>query len=102
MSRNAVILGGGQDKWGVREAHIMDLFQEAGKACLDDIPGLKPKDIDGLIVATSYAGRCSFQVNTAPVVAERLGLKPTSICTRCDTLCAGGSTAIILAKGLVE
>ena len=102
MSRNAVILGGGQCKWGVREAHIMDLFQEAGKACLDDIPGLKPLDIDGLIVATSYAGRCSFQVNTAPVVAERLGLKPTSICTRCDTLCAGGSTGIILAKGLVE
>jgi len=102
MSRNAVILGGGQSKWGVREAHLMDLFQEAGKACLDDVPGLKPLDIDGLIVATSYAGRCSFQVNTAPVVAERLGLKPTSICTRCDTLCAGGSTGIILAKGLVE
>ncbi|MFH0976935.1 MAG: thiolase family protein [Spirochaetota bacterium] len=102
MSRNAVILGGGQCKWGIREAHFVDMFQEAAKACLDDIPGLKPKDIDGLVVATSYAGRCSFQVNTAPVIAERLGLKPTSICTRCDTLCAGGSTAIILAKALVE
>jgi len=102
MSRNAVMLGGGQCKWGVREAHLVDLFQEAAKACLDDVPGLKPTDVDGLIVATSYAGRCSFQVNTAPVIAERLGLKPTSICTRCDTLCAGGSTGIILAKGLVE
>jgi len=102
MARRAVILAGGQCKWGVREAHLVDLFQEAAKACLDDIPALKPKDIDGLIVATSYAGRCSFQVNTAPVVAERCGLKPTSICTRCDTLCAGGSTGIILAKGLVE
>ena len=102
MSRRAVILGGGQSKWGVREAHFVDLFQEAAKACFDDIPGLKPKDVDGLLVATSYAGRCSFQVNTAPVIAERLGLKPTSICTRCDTLCAGGSTGIILAKGLVE
>ena len=102
MGRNAVILGGGQCKWGVREAHLMDMFQEAGKACLVDIPGLKPLDIDGLIVATSYSGRCSFQVNTAPVVAERLGLNPTSICTRCDTLCAGGSTGIILAKALVE
>jgi acetyl-CoA C-acetyltransferase len=101
-NRNACIVGGGQCKWGVREAHLVDLFQEAGKACLDDIPGLKPKDIDGLIVATSYSGRCSFQVNIAPVVAERLGLTPTSICTRCDTLCAGGSTGIILAKGLVE
>ncbi|MCX7966760.1 MAG: thiolase family protein [Syntrophorhabdaceae bacterium] len=102
MARKAVILAGGQCKWGVREAHLVDLFQEAAKACLDDIPTLKPKDIDGLIVATSYAGRCSFQVNTAPVIAERCGLKPTSICTRCDTLCAGGSTGIILAKGLVE
>lgn len=102
MSRKAVIFGGGQCKWGVREAHFVDLFQEAAKACFDDIPGLKPKDVDGLIVATSYAGRCSFQVNTAPVIAERLGLKPTSVCTRCDTLCAGGSTGILLAKGLVE
>ena len=102
MSRKAVILGGGQCKWGVREAHFVDLFQEAAKACFDDIPGLKPKDVDGLIVATSYAGRCSFQVNTAPVIAERLGMKPTSICTRCDTLCAGGSTGMILAKSLVE
>jgi len=102
MSRRAVIIAGGQCKWGVREAHLVDLFQEAAKACMDDIPQLKPKEIDGLIVATSYAGRCSFQVNTAPVIAERLGLKPTSICTRCDTLCAGGSTGIILARAMVE
>lgn len=102
MARKAVILAGGQCKWGVREAHLVDLFQEAAKICLDDIPALKPKNIDGLIVASSYAGRCSFQVNTAPVVAERCGLKPTSICTRVDVLCAGGSTGIILAKGLVE
>ncbi len=102
MARHAVILGGGQCKWGVREAHFVDMFQEAAKACLDDIPGLKPQDIDGFLVATSYAGRCSFQTNPAPVVAERVGVKATSICTRCDTLCAGGSTGIILAKGLVE
>lgn len=102
MARHAVILAGGQCKWGVREAHLVDLFQEGAKACFDDIPTLKPKDVDGLIVASSYAGRCSFQVNTAPVVAERVGVKPTSICTRVDVLCAGGSTAIILAKGLVE
>ena len=102
MARNACIVGGGQGKWGVREAHLVDLFQEAAKACMDDIPALKPKDIDGLIVASSYAGRCSFQVNTAPVIAERCGLKPTSICVRIDVLCAGGSTGIVLAKGLVE
>ena len=100
--RHACIIAGGQCKWGVREASLTDLFQEAAKACLDDLPTLKPKDIDGLIVANSYGGRCSFQVNIAPVVAERCGLKPTSICARVDVLCAGGSTGIILAKGLVE
>jgi acetyl-CoA C-acetyltransferase len=100
--RHACIVGGGICKWGVREASLVDMAQEGGKACLDDIPGLRPKDIDGFLFATSYAGRCSFQTNTAPVIAERLGLKPTSICARVDVLCAGGSTGILLAKALVE
>lgn len=100
--RNACIIAGGMCKWGVREASLVDMAQEAAKECLEDIPALKPKDIDGFLFATSYAGRCSFQVNTAPVIAERLGLKPTSICARVDVLCAGGSTAILMAKGLVE
>ena len=84
--RNSCIIGAGVSVFGERQAHIVDLFQEAAKRCLDDIPELKPKDIDGLLVATSLAGRTSTQINTAPVVAERLGLKPTSICTRLDTL----------------
>jgi acetyl-CoA C-acetyltransferase len=100
--RNACIIAGGMCKWGVREASFVDMFQEAAKECFLDLPTLKPKDVDGLIVATSYAGRCSFQVNTAPVIAERLGLRPTSICTRVDVLCAGGSSGILLAKGLIE
>ncbi len=100
--RNACIIAGGMCRWGVREASLIDVAQEAGKACLDDIPALKPKDIDGFLFASSYAGRCSFQVNTAPVIAERLGLQPTSICARVDVLCAGGSAGILLAKGLVE
>ena len=101
-NRNACIIAGGMSQWGVREASLVDVTQEAAKACLDDLPGLTPKDIDGLLYASSYAGRCSFQVNTAPVMAERLGLRPTSICARVDVLCAGGSAGILLAKGLVE
>lgn len=100
--KNACIIAAGVSKFGVRQAHIVDLFQEAAKRCLDDIPRLNHKDIDALLVATSLAGRSSSQVNTAPVVAERVGLKPTSICTRIDTLCAGGNSAILLAKALVE
>lgn len=100
--RNACIIAGGMCKWGVREASYLDMAQEAAKACVDDLPGLKPKDIDGLLFASTFVGRRSCQANTAPVVAERVGLKPTSICARVDVLCAGGSTGILLARGLVE
>ncbi len=99
---HACVIAGGQCKFGVREASYIDLVQEAAKACLDDLPGLKPGHIDGLIYASTYVGRNSCQVNPAPVVAERIGVKPTSICTRIDVLCAGGSTGILLAQGLVE
>ncbi len=101
-NRKACIVAGGVSNFGERQAHIVDLFQEAGKRCRDDIPGAKPKDIDGLLVATSLGGRTSTQINTAPVIAERLGLRPTAICTRLDTLCAGGNSGILLATALVE
>jgi len=100
--RKACIIAGGMDRWGVREASIVDLAQEAAKDCFDDVPALKKEDIDGFLFASSYCGRTSFQVNPAPVMAERIGLKPTSICSRLDTLCAGGSSGIILATGLIR
>jgi acetyl-CoA C-acetyltransferase len=100
--RKVCIIAGGMDRWGVREASLVDLAQEAAQACFDDIPALKKEDIDGLLFASSYCGRSSFQVNAAPVIAERIGLKPTSICTRVDTLCAGGSSGIIMATGMIR
>ncbi len=102
QKKNAVIVGGGVSKFGVRQATLFDMVQEAAKACSDDIPALKPLDIDGLIFCSTKVGRHSNALNTAPLIAHRLGLKPTSICTRVDTLCAGSNTGIILAKGLVE
>jgi len=100
--RNVCIIGGGMSKWGVREASIVDMTQEAAKDCFDDVPALKKEDVDGLLFASSHCGRRSFQVNAAPVMAERIGIKPTSMCTRVDTLCAGGSSGIILATGLIK
>jgi acetyl-CoA C-acetyltransferase len=102
LKKNAVIVGGGTSKFGVRQASFHDMIQEAAKACAEDIPVLKPSDIDGLIVATTMAGRHSSALNTAPLVVHRLGLSPTSICIRLDTLCAGSNSAVIVAKGLVE
>jgi acetyl-CoA C-acetyltransferase len=78
------------------------MLQEAANALSKDIPGLKPKDVDGLIFASTTAGRNSNSLNTAPIVAHRLGIKPSSICVRVDTLCSGSNTAIILATGLIQ
>jgi acetyl-CoA C-acetyltransferase len=100
--RDVCIIAGGMTKWGLREASLVDLTQEAVKECLDEVPGMTRKDIDGMLFASSYCGRTSFQVNMAPVVAERCGLKPTSMCTRVDTLCAGGNSGIILGAGMVK
>jgi acetyl-CoA C-acetyltransferase len=102
QKKNAVIVGGGVSKFGARQATLFDMIQEAAVACRQDIPALKPLDIDGLIVCSTMAGRHSNALNTAPLVAHRLGIKPTAICTRIDTLCAGSNTGIILARGLVE
>ncbi len=100
--RKVCIVGGGMSLWGARSASLVDVVQEAGKDCFDDIPGLKRKDIDGFLFASSYCGRNSFQVNAAPVMAERLGIKPSRMCTRVDTLCAGGSSGIILGTAMIK
>jgi len=102
QKKRAVIVGGGVSKFGVRQATLHDLIQEAARACSDDIPVLKPADIDGLIIATTMAGRHSSALNTAPLVVQRLGLRPTSLCVRIDTLCSGSNTGIIIAKGMIE
>ncbi|MEW6424145.1 MAG: thiolase family protein [Bacillota bacterium] len=100
--RNVCIIAGGQSEWGVRQANLRDMFQEAAKACFADNPAVTPKDIDGLIVGSAYTERCSFQTHLAPLVAEHLGIKPRSICARVELLCATGSTCIIMAYGMIK
>ena len=72
--RQVCMIGGGMSQWGRRSASLVDVVQEAAKACFDDIPGIKRKDIDGFLFASSYCGRNPFQVNAAPVMAERIGI----------------------------
>lgn len=100
--RNVCVIAGGMCKWGVREATLRDMFQEAGKACFEDNKAIANKNIDGLILASAYTERCSFQTHLAPLVAEYLGIKPRSICARVELLCASGSSGIILAYGLIR
>jgi acetyl-CoA C-acetyltransferase len=102
MDRNVCIIAGGMSKWGVRDGSQRDFFQEAAKALYTDNPEINPKDIDGLLVASAYTERTSYQTHLAPLVAEYMGIKPRSICARVELLCASGSSAIILAYGLVK
>ncbi len=97
MDRNVCVIAGGMSKWGVRDGSQRDFFQEAAKACYDDNPLLNPKDVDGLLVASAYTERTSYQTHLAPLVAEYAGIKPKNICARVELLCASGSSAIILA-----
>lgn len=102
MSRNVCIIGGGMSAWGARQATLRELFQEAGKACFDATPGVRPRDIDGLIVASAYTERTAFQTHLAPLVAEHLGIRPKNICARVELLCASGSSAVILAYSMIK
>lgn len=102
MDRNVCIIAGGMSKWGVRDGSQRDFFQEAAKALYTDNPEINPKDIDGLLVASAYTERTSYQTHLAPLVAEYMGIKPRSICARVELLCASGSSAIILAYGLIK
>jgi acetyl-CoA C-acetyltransferase len=86
----------------MREGSQRDFFQEAAKACYEDIPQLNPKDIDGLLVASAYTERTSYQTHLAPLVAEHVGVKPKNICARVELLCASGSSAIILAFAMIK
>lgn len=102
MDRKVCIIAGGMSKWGVRDGNQRDIFQEAGKACYDDNPRLSPKDIDGLLVASAYTERTSYQTHLAPMVAEYLGIKPKSVCARVELLCASGSSAIMLGFAMIK
>jgi len=102
MDRNVCVIAGGMSRWGVRDGSQRDFFQEAAKACYEDNPQLNPKEIDGLLVASAYTERTSYQTHLAPLVAEYVGIKPKNICARVELLCASGSSAIILAFAMIK
>ena len=43
--RNVALVGAGVSKFGVRKASYRDLIWEAGKACFDSAPGVRPRDL---------------------------------------------------------
>ncbi len=70
--RKVALVGAGVSKFGVRKATYRDLIWEAGKACFDSVPGLRPRDVQGLVVGSVMPERTAFQSHIASLAAEAL------------------------------
>ena len=76
--RKVALVGAGVSRFGVRKASYRDLIWEAGKACFDSMPAVKPRDVEGLVVGSVMPERTAFQSHIASMAAEALGIKPTA------------------------
>lgn len=106
MNRVALV-GAGVTKFGVRKATYRDLIWEAGKACFDSAPALKPRDLDGLVVGSVMPERTAFQSHIASLAAEALGIRPSTLSARTEHMCASGTVGIryayaFIAAGLAD
>lgn len=105
--RRVALVGAGVSKFGVRKASFRDLVWEAGKACFDSVPGLRPGDLQGLVVGSVMPERTAFQSHIASLVAEALGIRPDRLSARTEHMCASGTVGIryayaFIAAGLAD
>ncbi len=100
MNRVALV-GAGVTKFGVRKASYRDLIWEAGKACFDSVAGLKPRDLDGLVVGSVMPERTAFQSHISSLAAEALGIRPSTLSARTEHMCASGTVGIRYAYAFI-
>jgi acetyl-CoA C-acetyltransferase len=105
--RKVALVGAGVGKFGVRKATYRDLIWEAGKACFDSVPGLRPKDLEGLVVGSVMPERTAFQSHISSLAAEALGITPSVLSARTEHMCASGTVGIryayaFIAAGLAD
>jgi acetyl-CoA C-acetyltransferase len=105
--RRVALVGAGVTKFGVRRASYRDLIWEAGKACFDSVPAVKPRDLDGLVVGSVMPERTAFQSHIASLAAEALGIRPSTLSARTEHMCASGTVGIryayaFIAAGLAD
>ena len=105
--RKVALVGAGVSKFGVRKAGYRDLIWEAGKACFDSVPGVSPKDVEGLVVGSVMPERTAFQSHISSLAAEALGIKPSALSARTEHMCASGTVGIryayaFIAAGLAD
>jgi acetyl-CoA C-acetyltransferase len=101
------VVGAGVAKFGVRKASYRDLIWEAGKACFDSVSGVRPRDVDGLVVGSVMPERTAFQSHISSMAAEALGIKPSTLSARTEHMCASGTVGIryayaFIAAGLAD
>jgi acetyl-CoA C-acetyltransferase len=99
--RNVALVGAGVSKFGVRKATYRDLIWEAGKACFDSVPGLTPKELDGIVVGSVMPERTAFQSHVSSLAAEALGIRPSTLSARTEHMCASGTVGIRYAYAFV-
>ena len=105
--RRVALVGAGVTRFGVRKASYRDLIWEAGKACFDSVPGVKPRDLDGLVVGSVMPERTAFQSHISSMAAEALGIRPSTLSARTEHMCASGTVGIryayaFIAAGLAD
>ena len=105
--RRVAVVGAGVSKFGVRKASYRDLIWEAGKACFDSLPAVKPRDIEGLVVGSVMPERTAFQSHISSMAAEALGITPSVLSARTEHMCASGTVGIryafaFIAAGLAD
>ena len=105
--RKVALVGAGVTKFGVRRASYRDLIWEAGKACFDAMPAVKPRDVEGLVVGSVMPERTAFQSHISSMAAEALGIKPSALSARTEHMCASGTVGIryayaFIAAGLAD
>lgn len=108
MRRRVALVGGGtSQKWGVYPGTYRDLVSEAGRAAFASVPGLKPQEVQGFVLASVFPERSVFQSHVAPLAAECLGIRPTRLFNRVENMCGSGTVAIrtaymAIASGLAD
>lgn len=95
MARKVCLVSGGTTaKWGMYPGTYRDLISEAGKAAFDSNKQVKPRDIQGFIIASVFPERSAFQSHVATLGAECLGVHPTKLYQRVENMCGSGTVAI--------
>jgi acetyl-CoA C-acetyltransferase len=103
LKRDPVILGAAQTPFTggkTRTKSLRDLAGEAATEAMEEA-GVKPEDIDFLVVAQAVGGIALNQAHTSPLIAERLGLVGIPS-IRIENACASGSASLHTALAAIE